>query len=623
MFRLVRCPCLRFSQLRLLSAKARRTRPSAAEPGQGDREPREGAAEGTVPSVSVPSTSVDSGGSRSAPQTLSLHDSLYISSLLDAYLGLGMVSEAELVFNRHRREGHTFPVSVYNKILQSWVKKGSQLRAVMLFESMVRDGVDCNAQTHAIMLVLHTRRKNWDAAKKIVARMESEGYPLKHILQMAQLSKTEAAEVLKAMDHFRVSAEKLPRQVGPYPRVVRSLYDDWSRESDTERPGEVTSGEEKSEERLGVGVASVKVFSPDELKDRLRRQLQMEQQGYLSAPSIAAVHKTDSPEEEALKESTHRLMRQWRRDLTAALKRDNEDFKTVVKCLPALGSKFFGPKQYPFLLLLPAEVWADIVVEEVVVHILGQQQGLPLTFLCRLICDSAWHKYVVLQKKQRGVVEKTSQLYQQFMSHLATPSPPHLPHRQLWQDMDDALASAGSLSVDIPKWPFTVASYVGAGLLSRLIDTAKLSLSDDCNGEAAFFHSYEAGENGWQAGHVKGHQKLFKLFKKYYIKHESTHFRLAAELTPMLIPPRPWSQVNEGGYFVNPVSIMRSVADVYQHHSLLQQAPNLNAVFDSLNVLGTCSWRINTRILDLVTEIFNRGGNDDLGVPVRDPVFPE
>ena len=27
----------------------------------------------------------------------------------------------------------------------------------MLFESMVRDGVDCNAQTYAIMLVLHTR----------------------------------------------------------------------------------------------------------------------------------------------------------------------------------------------------------------------------------------------------------------------------------------------------------------------------------------------------------------------------------------------------------------------------------------------------------------------------------
>lgn len=33
--------------------------------------------------------------------------------------------------------------------------------------------------------------------------------------------------------------------------------------------------------------------------------------------------------------------------------------------LSAVGSKFFGPKQFPFLALLPAEVWADIVVEEV------------------------------------------------------------------------------------------------------------------------------------------------------------------------------------------------------------------------------------------------------------------
>ena len=31
-------------------------------------------------------------------------------------------------------------------------------------------------------------------------------------------------------------------------------------------------------------------------------------------------------------------------------------------------------------------------------------------------------------------------------------------------------------SVNVPKWPFTVASYVGSGLLSRLMDTAKLTL---------------------------------------------------------------------------------------------------------------------------------------------------
>ena len=119
----------------------------------------------------------------------------------------------------------------------------------MLFESMVRGGVDCNTQTYAIMLVLHTRSglgsttkeyRMWFHILYIIMQKKKlgcckdncstdgirgmyvkptprynmshfylhfflllfncsvcQGYPLKHILQMAQLSKTEAAEVLK------------------------------------------------------------------------------------------------------------------------------------------------------------------------------------------------------------------------------------------------------------------------------------------------------------------------------------------------------------------------------------------------------------------------------------------
>ena len=39
-----------------------------------------------------------------------------------------------------------------------------------------------------------------------------------------------------------------------------------------------------------------------------------------------------------LQESTHQLMRQWRRDLASALKKDTEDFWTVVKHLPGTHS---------------------------------------------------------------------------------------------------------------------------------------------------------------------------------------------------------------------------------------------------------------------------------------------
>ena len=33
------------------------------------------------------------------------------------------------------------------------------------------------------------------------------------------------------MDHFGVSAETLPSSLGPYPRVVHTLYQDWAKEA--------------------------------------------------------------------------------------------------------------------------------------------------------------------------------------------------------------------------------------------------------------------------------------------------------------------------------------------------------------------------------------------------------
>ena len=63
---------------------------------------------------------------------------------------------------------------------------------------------------------------------------------------------------------------------------------------------------------------------------------------------------------------------------------------------------------------------AYIACCQVVVHILGQQQGLPVTYLCRLICDSAWHKYVVAQKKERGIVEKVKAV--SLFRHIITES---------------------------------------------------------------------------------------------------------------------------------------------------------------------------------------------------------
>ena len=43
-------------------------------------------------------------------------------------------------------------------------------------------------------------------------------------------------------------------------------------------------------------------------------------------------------------------------------------------------------------------------------------------------------------------------------------------------------------------------------------------------------------------------------------------------------------------------SFVRCYNDTYQHQLLVEQAENLNAIYDALNYLSSCPWKINTRV---------------------------
>ena len=64
--------------------------------------------------------------------------------------------------------------------------------------------------------------------------------------------------------------------------------------------------------------------------------------------------------------------------------------------------------------------------------------------------------------------------------------------------------------------------------------------------------------------------------------------------------------------------VRSSLAEDGKHDRLLEEKTDrnkLSAIFDSLNFLGACAWRINHRILDLAIRVFNEGGRDELAVP--------
>lgn len=84
---------------------------------------------------------------------------------------------------------------------------------------------------------------------------------------------------------------------------------------------------------------------------------------------------------------------------------------------------------------------------------------------------------------------------------------------------------------------------------------------------------------------------------------------------PMLCPPVPWTTVKLGAYLLTPTKLMRMIDGATHHKMLLEKCQTLHTVFDSLNQLGNCAWKINKPVLDIIISIFNDRGSDKLDIP--------
>ena len=65
----------------------------------------------------------------------------------------------------------------------------------------------------------------------------------------------------------------------------------------------------------------------------------------------------------------------------------------------------------------------------------------------------------------------------------------------------------------------------------------------------ALVHGYSSYE-GRRFGILKIHPAISRLYKSYLTNQGD--IAMETEKVPMLVPPRPWTSINEGGYLVHP-----------------------------------------------------------------------
>ncbi|KAK3048454.1 hypothetical protein LTS18_012938, partial [Coniosporium uncinatum] len=176
---------------------------------------------------------------------------------------------------------------------------------------------------------------------------------------------------------------------------------------------------------------------------------------------------------------------------------------------------------------------------------------------------------------------------------------------------DTQAAEAELLNVKRDEWPSTIKAHIGALLVSKLIETAKLptisttesSKQRESSLEPAFVHSmkYRVGR---KLGYIEAQPALTERLAR-----EPVHSTLAAQL-PMLHEPRPWTGFTEGGFLQYPTQAVRQKgADDTQRLYTIAAVDkgHMSQVFRGLDVLGKTPWRINADVFQVMADAWNSG----------------
>lgn len=95
---------------------------------------------------------------------------------------------------------------------------------------------------------------------------------------------------------------------------------------------------------------------------------------------------------------------------------------------------------------------------------------------------------------------------------------------------------------------------------------------------------------------------------------------------PMIIPPKPWTTLESGGYYGDlapfakflRLSAIENTGYFYNHYIKRLKAMNISGPMDAVNAIQATPWHIDTKVLAVVKQLIKMGG-DRAGLPRLEP----
>lgn len=418
-----------------------------------------------------------------------------------------------------------------------------------------------------------------------IIKAEEEGISMNDIMNQSKFVGDKREMVLSSIQ--MVQREFQPEYTPPYFYYANHLVDDLNEN--------VISVVEKVDPIIEMTGSEImdpkKGFGRDDLMNYAKEQIQTELNGYVKIKSIA---KFPEATEKVLhfRKKWDELNHMWANQIVVAFHRDLNSLRSQ-----ALSQNSRALNLFPYLKALDVKEYADILLQEIRKLSEGSESYSPtVNILHRGIGKKVMSKFQLEQKKRNGVLEKLGEIYSNYCDLLSESNSSDNP-RQAWQRLVHHSRSDGpSLDIVDNPWPVGTQIAIGRFLYNILIRDLRIDIncirenSKTTNLLPAFYTLFRY-HGKYVQQEVKPHPVLIKLLRGS--QQEELHFD--TNLVPMVCPPKPWIDPNNGGYLISKSDFIRLPTQAVQQTSRINetQPQNLYPCIDSLNQLASIPWKVN------------------------------
>ncbi|XP_015791535.1 DNA-directed RNA polymerase, mitochondrial [Tetranychus urticae] len=525
-----------------------------------------------------------------------------LKSYLFACINANMIEQAQKSFTFYRfkfksdKNFNPVDLSIYNLMIRGWAAKGDIKQIKHLVKSMRHYGIIPDMNTYAGILLGLINQDNIDLIElnNLLRTIEATGYKLENLITESSLTLTERKKI---EDKFH--------QLLPSVKFVKS-------KSTTHYPCDLLKDFDK------LNRTNYEVI-PDEYKQSIKpwylEQLSHERRGKVLIKSVFIDKSIKSDKNRSAWENcTH----EWREVV-------HTGFQEKLKILKTRLQFEHGINIVPYLSAMKIDDYVDIIMDSFF-DFLRYNSGYspPINFLCRDIGKRFANKYYGFLKTLYYAewldYYKDLLDYYQDSSKLGKYKPRDYINHLIERD-------GGNISPDFSDFHLTdsLLNSIGRFFFDIIISEIKFDskfISPKSKVRTklpVFFTIYGNNES-----HTQEEIRVNKIFRAFYQTFETDEIAFQTSLLPMLVPPTPWVSIQNGGYLLSESDFIRPVgSDEDSSISLdLASRHNILPIFDSLNALSMVAWKINTKILDILIELFRECGDLSLDIPLHDSKMP-